>query len=312
MSNTTSPSSESAAEILEKLAADSAASDTADDVQETSSEEAVVAEEEEVSEEPKKGRKGKYVPYDRFKEVVEDKNQYKKQLEILAQREQELQANLQNVEQELSVLERIRQAAFDDKVGKHVIALDKWLKGEPIDDAVEAAEREIEENEEGLSKKEIDALKNQVGKKVEDLENQLLEQRAEVILQKANSIGTKMLESLDDSYTEEDVKTISELWTPRIDWDAIEENPEILEKELNKSFREVLELYGTPRGALIKNVASNIKETMPQSSESEDPEQFLEKVSNVDWGKLKDGKPVVSDSEFSKVMAEVLRKSRGL
>lgn len=310
MSETASPSSESATEILEKLA-DTAASDTADEAGVESEEVVEAASDEE--ETPTKSTK-KYVPYDRFKEVVEDKNQYKKQLEQLSQREQQLQQTLQNLESELSVLERIRQAAFDDKVGKHVIALDKWLRGESIDDAIEAAEEELSsKGEEGLSQKEIETLKQQLGGKVSELENQLLDQRAEVILQKANQLATDMLERLDESYTEEDVKTISELWTPRVDWDAIEENPEILPQELERSFKEVLDLYGVPRGALVKQVSSKIKENLPEPKIEDDPEAFLEAVQSTDWGKLdKDGKPVVSDEEFSKVMAEVLRKSRNL
>jgi len=318
-----SPSSNaSVQEILEKLS-DTEASTASDTVEEEEGSELQAEVESEAVEEQEsasqkrglsKGRKKNYIPEDRFKEVIEDKNYYKKQLELAVEREQKLTEDLKRFEKELSVLERIRQAAFDDKVGKHVLALDKWLRGEPIEDAVQAAEEELKqetsEGKKGLSEEKLELLKNQLGSKVSELESELQEQRAAMILDRADALAAKMLQSLDESYAEEDLRTISELWTPRVDWDAIEENPDILQEELNRSFREVLDLYGVPRGKLLE---SSLSSTVSSSSEEDDPESFLQKALNTDWGKTDGkGKPVVSDDEFSRVMAEVLRKSRNL
>lgn len=304
---------EMTAQLEEAIAGDVETSTTGEEATETASQ---ATEKEASATEFKSSDKSKGpIPYERFAEVIGEKNTLKEQLEALESEKDELSTSLRQAtelatrsREDLDVLNRIREAinAEDPRVVDSVTTLDKYLKGE-----LEAIEEESSSPEEA-NERTRDLLK----RTREDIEDRHADLKADLILQKADSVAEKWLEALPDEYNQQDREFVAELWTNRVDWDKVEDNPELLESELAETFQEAITRYGTPRGALLSpDDVEFVEET--EAPEPPSPEQELsELLSSKNWSELKTVKtpagkevptPVVGDDEFSREMAKALK-----
>ena len=194
--------------------------------------------------------------------------------------------------------------ALDPKHASHVEYINNVLLG------IEQKEEEGEITSEEADKRSRTLLEQNQ----EALADELAEARADGIIARADAIADKWLEGLPEEYTEKDREVIAHLWTDAIDWDAVEEDPSSLEETLHTSFQEVIDLYDTPRGALVAPSETTEEET---ETEEVDPERELEElISGTEWAgmstvKTPTGKevltPDISDDEFKDAMATVLK-----
>lgn len=255
-----------------------------------------------------------HVPYDRFKQKVDQVQTLEEKLqaatakaEEVTEREEKLRKQIVQLEQEHDVLERLRALADDEKYRPMLERLDKALKG--IDDEVEAGTKTEEEGKEDARKlfeKESKKINEEVDKKT-----------AEMIFQHANLIADRMLEALPETYNAADRKAISQDWSSAVDWNKIEEDSSVMKEELQRSFKSVVEAYGEPRGALEKYKAE--LEELKAKAEEEAPEKpksaedIVKGIIDKDWSKVKtkeDGTvigPELDDGEFEQDLAKVLK-----
>lgn len=275
---------------------------------------AKVTTEKETSEEGK----SQTVPYDRFKQKVDQVNELEpfktraeeleRQVSEFTTRERELQTRIEELEQEHTVLERVRALAKDDRYRPMVEKLDKAIRG--VHEEVESGDKTEKEGQ-----KEVADL---VKQSRQELEDAFAEQRADLLWQQASSYAERLLEALPETYEERDRAMISKLWTPEVNWDSIEDNPDLLRDELLRSLKTVLEEYGEPRGALkqkVKDVETKSQQAAEQAQKGPDPEQEVRALLEQDWGAVKtndEGKVVGAekgDDEFSRALARVIRQT---
>lgn len=246
------------------------------------------------------------VPYDRFAEVNSLKNELQHELEAARSQLNErtvtvdtLTRTLQSREEAAQVIESLRKLADDPKYGPMVRTLDKAVRG--IDDEVAAGETS-KSDAEARSLRLIEETRAQ-------LTDAVMDQRAELILSRADSMAERYLANLPAEYTDEDKATISKLWTPTVDWEAIEKNPSTLAEHLAGSLEKTLEDYGAPRGAIAARVVEREPDPEP------DPREELAKLVSLNWGKMEASEgpkgtvytPVVSDDEFAEAMGRALK-----
>ena len=263
---------------------------------------------EEESAEDDKGTKDQKVPIDRFSKVVKQKNDALEQLKALDEKFKaanaqatQLQAKVQALETDAQILNAIKQLAQDEKYRPHVVAIDKALQG--ITDEVEAAEEKGD-------KKAIVAAEKRFEQKTAELENLLADQRAESLWTEASGMARQMLAALPEEYTDADRAVIGKLWTPRVDWNGIEEQGSgSIPAALNSSLAEVIKEYGTPRGALVSKTTKEIEARVPAAKQVS-PEAAVKDILGKNWSEIKDGKPVLSDEEFAKAAGELMRKTQ--
>ncbi len=289
---------------LEEAATGEAEAATAETEEELDTEQTDVSSEGE-------GKKGQTVPYSRFKEVndkfkstAEEYSQLEGRLTESNQSVAKLTELLESAKADSDVINDIRALALDPKHASHVEYINNVLLG------IEQKEEEGEITSEEADKRSRTLLEQNQ----EALADELAEARADGIIARADAIADKWLEGLPEEYTEKDREVIAHLWTDAIDWDAVEEDPSSLEETLHTSFQEVIDLYDTPRGALVAPSETTEEET---ETEEVDPERELEElISGTEWAgmstvKTPTGKevltPDISDDEFKDAMATVLK-----
>jgi len=119
-----------------------------------------------------------------------------------------------------------------------------------------------------------------------------------------------LADRLPEAYTDDDRAVISHLWTPRVDWNKIEEQgSDSIPAELERSLAEVLKVYGTHRGALVQKTTKEIEARVPEAK-AISKEAAVKGIMEKDWSGFKDGKPVMSDDDFASAAAELLRRTR--
>jgi hypothetical protein len=251
---------------------------------------------------------GKTVPYDRFSEVVKAKNEAIAKVESLEgqfdgakEREDSLRTRVGALENDHQILEAIKALAGDERYRDHVIAIDKAIQG--IEDEVEVAE-EAGDNSALL------AAQKQLESKAAELETLVAHQKADSLWEMSDKMATQMIDALPEEYNDEDKALLSKLWTPTVNWDGIEEEGrEAIQPELQTTFAQLIKNYGTPRGALIRQVQQEVERDTPEANAS--PEEMVDSVLETDWSaRDEDGKAEHSDDDFTKMMAEVIRKTR--
>lgn len=255
------------------------------------------------------GKGTKTVPYERLSQVVKQKNEVTERLKSLedqfksvSAREDQLRTRLGEVEQDAQILDAIKNLAQDDKYRDHVVAIDKALQG--IEDEIETAEQT------GDQKAESSAVKR-FEQKTAELENLIADQKADQLWNEAAGLANQMLAALPEDYTDEDRAVIGKLWTPRVDWSGIEEQgSDAIPNALNSSLADVIKEYGTPRGALVAKTTKDIESRIPEAKQLS-PQDAIKGLLEKDWAATdEDGKATVSDDEFSRGMAEMLRKTQ--
>jgi small-conductance mechanosensitive channel len=250
----------------------------------------------------------KTVPYDRFSKVVQQKNDVSEQLKALedqsktaTEREETLRNRNTALETDSQILNAIKELASDPKYKDHVVAIDKALQG--IEDEIETAE------ETGADKSVVTDAEKRLETKQGELEDLIADQNAEKLWDQANTLASSMLDALPDDYTDEDKATLSKLWTPRVDWDGIEDGGrEAIPERLQQSLADVIKEYGTPRGALVAQTTKDIEARIPEAKQVS-PEDAVKGILSKNWGETsEEGEAVHSDADFSAEMADLMRK----
>jgi hypothetical protein len=255
------------------------------------------------------------VPYERFQEVVGQKNTYAEKYAELEKASSEdrtaltkLAAMLEEKEKDTTLLNDIRALAIDPKYRDALELIDKGLRG--IEDEVKTGE---------ISPKEANVETKKLIAKQSAIENSIADQRAELIIQRADLLADKWLEALPNDYTEADRKVIANLWTNNVDWNKVEQNPNQLDSILAQSFQESVNTFGIPRGKLINpDDVEFVEETTKQ--DARDPvEELSTLLKDKQYGAMKTVKtyggreismPAVSDDDFATDMAKFLKARR--
>lgn len=250
------------------------------------------------------------VPYDRFQEQNAALKEALGRITEVSDENTELKVKLAQLETDHDVVERIRGLAGDDRYRGLIETLDKALRG--IHEEVQSGDKTKAEATVD-TKKLLDDYKVQI----EDANAQL---RADLLWQQAKSLSDKMLDALGEDYDEQEKLVIARTWNPTVNWDAIEENPDIMQAELARSLKDVLEAYGEPRGALKAKVQQFETQQSEKTTESAKPqvssEEALKGILDRDWGKVKtnqDGKAIgaeYSDDDFKNALARVIRMNQ--
>lgn len=253
---------------------------------------------------------GKTVPYDRFSEVVAQKNAASERLQALeaqytsaTERESDLRERMTGLEQEHSVLEAIRDLGRDDRYSEAVSQIDRALQG--IEDEVEVAQSENDDAALVRAEAKFD-------EKTDELEALVNDQRVEGLWDKSQTYASAMLDSLPEEYTDEDRSRLSRMWTPRVDWNAIEDGgADSIPETLNSSFAELIKEYGKPQGAVANQVREEITQQIPEEARPSTPEATVESVLGKDWSATDEkGNPTLGDDEFAADVAKLLRVTR--
>jgi len=200
----------------------------------------------------------KAVPYDRFSEVVGQKNSAVERLNALdeqfketTERENTLKTRVGELEQEHQVLEAIRGLAKDDRYADAVNKIDRALQG--IEDEVVQAEASGDEQAATAAEKKFEA-------KAAELTELITDQKAEQLFDKANNYASEMLRSLPEEYTDVDRARLGQMWSPRVDWNAIEEGGDAAIPDTMKgSFAELIKSYGSPQGAVVAKTRTQVE-----------------------------------------------------
>ena len=134
-----------------------------------------------------------------------------------------------------------------------------------------------------------------------------------MILEKADNLTDSWVAELPKDYSDKDKEILREALVNRIDWESIEQaEGKNLRDEMKQGFQKTLDWYGKPKGSVES------KEKEPETPE--DSQAKLKELVNKDWGKLKEVErngvkarvPVISDEDFAKSMAEVLKRQNRL
>jgi len=252
----------------------------------------------------------KTVPYDRFSEVVTQKNEAIERLKSLEQqfksvteRESGLKTRVTQLETSNQIVEAIKALAKDERYRPHVVAIDKALQG--VTEEVEQAKKSGDDNA-------VKAAEERLQGKLDELEEMAAEQKADTLWNSSNEYARNLLAALPQEYDDDDKALLSQLWSSRVDWDYIEENGrEVIPATLQKSLAELIKSYGTPRGALVSRTKEEVTKSIPEANRPKSTEDKVKGILETDWAATKEGKPVHSDEEWAKAAAEVLRATRG-
>lgn len=305
---------EEATEALE------AASEPEDAETEDSSPEEVSAEPE-GSEKPRKSSGAQA----RIRELVEQTKELKAELDtqknLVSERDEELKKLVdlaQTRENDSRVVKRIQELYETKPELKDMLEqLDKHVRG--IEDVEEKESQADSKEEKAALKKHKETLEATK----QHLEDQIADQRADLLLHKAELILGQYMDQLKSTgdYSEDDVKVIQRVMQVDdsiIDWDAIEENPDKMGEVLSSGFQKALDWYGKPRGS-VKATEEGKPPTPEQKTQS--AKEKLDKILSQDYGKMKAVKtpagkevsvPEMSQEDFVAKMAEALRLEKQL
>lgn len=254
------------------------------------------------------GDKSKTVPYDRFSKVIAEKNEALERLKALEQqfqsateRETSARSRMEALEKDHQILEALKGLAKDPRYQKEVVKLDRALQG---------IHEEVEKAEEKGDEKAVARLEAAFNEKLEQLNELTAEQNAQQLWNESTSYARELLASLPEEYTHEDKAVLARLWTPQVDWDAIEEQGrELIPSALKSSLAKVVKEYGPPRGAVAERAKAEVLKNVPEAKVKSN-EAFEKEVKEKDWASMKDGKFEQSDADFSAAVGELLRRSR--
>lgn len=304
-------------DALKSVEADEAAAD-ANETEETETEVEAKAEADVKETEDSKETKGsKSTAQDRIRSLSGKVKTLSDQLgglsDKLTARDQEIEKLvdlLQMREKDSKLIEKINELyeTGPEDIRANIQRLNDVLMG--VDTQIEEAKEQAKDAKEAGDKgalKEIKALQKELETTKSVLENQLTDQNDNMLLDKADQILERFFASLGDEYTEDDKRVLSEAVIDRINWEAIEEDNNVLQSNVADGFKKTLEWYGSPRGA---NKVSPTKEPGK-------PDISIDNLLKVEWGKTKDvstkdGKALkaaeYSDDAFTQALAEAMRQ----
>jgi len=260
------------------------------------------------------------IPYQRFKEqndrlhVLEEALDAKNlELENRASALANLTSVIQAKEEAAGYIEKIRELhrSGDPQWAPLLEKLDRRLAG--IEEDLETGEK--------TEKEGADETRQILKATTAKLEDAIMDQRADMIVAKADSYAATLLGQLPDEYSDNDRRRIAHYLAEAVDWEAIEQSGDwqkTLEVELPKAFEYVLnDIYGEPEGMVAQRLQEELQAKGQVRNPEPTPEERLEKLQNTDWGKyavektetgkVKSFKPETSDDDFARAMADALR-----
>lgn len=267
---------------------------------------------EEATETAPEGKTQKRViPYERFAEVIAQKNTLQEQIKAIESEKSEVQSSVKQLtdvltkaQSDVQTLNNIKNMLHSDnpKAVEAVKIVDAYLKGEL---------EEIVEDETLEPDQAVQQAKALLAKTKDELENQTQDIRADLIIQRADTLADKWLGALPQEYNEKDREIVAKLWTQMVDWETIEGNPSALDGELAQRFQEAIDTYGVPRGALLDpNQVEFVEEDKTPAVST--PEEELRALVATHSGKFsawnadKKG-PELSDEDFSRLLANAAK-----
>jgi hypothetical protein len=268
------------------------------------------------TESPKDG-KGNTVPYDRFKEVVAQKNEFSEKYEALekqfADRQSELGQMIELLnarEDDAKIVSAIRQLGANPEHKELVERLDNLLQGKEVE---EEKAPEGEQSDQDKANRKTEKL---LAETREALEEQVADQQTDLLLTKADLLAQRYFDALPEEYTDQDKGVISKLLTDEVKWEAIEENNDVLNDEVASGFERALKEFGQPRGS----VAEKTEEKTESTTEAEEtPKDEVPEYLAKDWGEMKEVKlpdgtvlkeQVHSDDDWKEALAAAIRAGR--
>jgi hypothetical protein len=255
------------------------------------------------------------VPQSRFNEIneslkaskveaQESRDQLAESQDRLVKMVELLEANKADV----TTLNEIKSFVNDPEMKDHVIAIDRKLKGETIE------EEEVEDGEEASPEDAVAKTRDLLDEVREELRDTQADVQADQLIARADSFVERLLDGLPEEYNAEDLGVINDLLHEKVDWDACIKSPDQLSEILTQGFQATIDRYGMPRGALFN--AAEVDILTPEAAEvSQSPAEELTELMNLDWGATKTtevgGKTVVepemSDDDFNAVLAQAVR-----
>ena len=253
---------------------------------------------------------------DRIQELVAARKEAERRYEELSAKYADKESEVgklidlvQDREQDARVVAKINELHQDPKFRGIVETLDKAIRGVEVE--IEKAAKD-ETPTPG-----VDLLKN-VRADIESARAEAAaaaaDQKSDLLLMKSDIVLDQLFKQLPDAeYTADDRKVLQSALADMIDWDAIEETPSVLEGEVAKGFQKAVDWYGNPKGRIATEATSKTKDaTDAKSKDTVD-------LTKLELGKLKTEKvngkdvtrPAITDDDFSQILAEELRRSRG-
>lgn len=281
----------------------------------TTEKETVVAENSDRTEKGT-GKKGN-AAQERIQELVAKAKSFESQA-------QEVQAKLEAKEAELGklidlvkdretdsrIVAKINELHSDPAYKEIVEKLDRAIRGlEPAPEPAKAEGAKPEPNVDLLRnvKSQLDRTNAEVAAQVQDVKSDLLLQKSELVLDKL------FAQLPETDYTADDQRVLNSALADFVDWDAIENNPAILEQAVAQGFQKAIDWYGDPRGRVAAEAAKTTNKGTEAKSEPEVDFSKLEfgKLKPVNVGGKERMAPAISDDEFAAMMGAALRRERG-
>ncbi len=211
---------------------------------------------------------------------------------------------LQARENDARVVKKIQELHNTNSKWKDTIEkLDKVIRGE-----------EVEEEDTGDKTKDrsIEKAKDLIQSTRRELDDAIADQKADLLLHRSELLIDRYMEELPAEYTDEDKRRLGSVLKHHIDWNAIEENPSKLSDLVHAGVQDAVTWYGAPIGSAPKAPEKGADtKVMPES-----PQERLDKIMKLDYGKLKTVKtstgqeskvPEMSDDDFVKLLGESLK-----
>lgn len=293
------------AAAMAEAASSTEAAKANDEAEVISTEETQESEEAEAS----KGGKAK----DRIRELVGVRDGLQEQLDniqgTVTERDTEigkLVDLLQMREGDSQTLEQIRSLYGDERYKPMLETLDKALKGEHAEEAAASTEKDGEVDQTA-------AVKGLLQQARAELESEIADQHAELLLHKADLLTDKYIAELPDTYNESDKNVLKTVLVDHINWDAIEETPDKLPTAFAEGFQSALDWYGSPKGT-VAEVSEEGKTTTEAPTLTE--ESIMAHIKGKDYAKMTTVKtpdgtelrvPELSEADFSKELADTMK-----
>ena len=255
---------------------------------------------------------------DRIQELVSARKEAERKFSELSAKFTEKETELsklidlvQDRESDSRIVAKINELHTDPKYKDIVETLDKAIRGIEVEQVKPVIGTEAPKPGEDLLRN----LQADVNRTRTDAAAALADQKSDLLLMKSDLVIEKLFQQLPETeYTEDDRKVLNSALADMVDWEAIEGDPSSLEARVTEGVQKAIDWYGNPKGRIAAEAAKATKDTDGDKSNSAPVD-----LSKLDLGKLKsevvNGKtkvsPVLSDNDFTAILAEELRRSRG-
>lgn len=259
---------------------------------------------------------------ERIQELVASRKSLESEINELKGSYSEAQKNIRQLtdlahsrENDARIVAKINELhSSDPELAGIIEKLDKALKGENV--KIEKATTPSTKNAESNVAQLLEQTRSKLEAEQEKLADTIANQEARMLLNQADQFIDSLVAKLpSNDYTDKDQEVLRTVLDERINWEAIEEDSDNLQKEISKAFQEAVEWYGDPRGKI--KAASETQQKVEEKPKIPDIKELL----NKEWGKLKPSgrkvggkevmEPVVSDAQFAAAAGELLRRNKG-